>query len=318
MLTQGVELPAVLGTAAPLQNVADLRSKGMEIQLEWKERINKNLSYRIGANLYDFRATITKFKNEAGLLNNYYEGMRIGEIWGYTTDRLYTVDDFVPGSLNAGLTGGTLIGGLPKVEGSNPNPGDVLYVDMNKDGIIKPGLSTLTDHGDISIIGNNSRRYEFGINGGVTWKNFDLSFFINGVGKRDLWLANDFTFPYNQEFNTIYASTLDYWTAQNIDAHYFRIYQRAAGNTGFNKRVQTRYLLNGAYLRVKNITLSYSLPKQLINKARISSIQIFFSGENLFTFDHLPVGLDPEYENKGNGSFYPFMKMYSFGINVNL
>jgi TonB-linked SusC/RagA family outer membrane protein len=318
MLTQGIELPAVLGTAAPLQNAADLRSKGWEIQVEWKDRIGKNLSYRIGANLYDFQAIITKFKNDAGLLNNYYEGMRIGEIWGYTTDRLYTVDDFEPGSLKPDLTGGKLKGGIAKVEGSNPNPGDVLYIDMNKDGIIKPGLGTLADHGDISIIGNSSRRYEFGVNGGATWKNFDLSFFINGVGKRDLWLATDFTFPYNQEFNTIYTNTLDYWTAQNTNAHYFRIYQRAAGNTGFNKRVQKRYLLNGAYLRIKNITLSYSLPKQLIRKAKLNNVQVFFSGENLFTFDHLPIGLDPEYENKGNGSFYPFMKMYSFGINVNL
>ena len=160
---------------------------------------------------------------------------------------------------------------------------------------------------------------EYGINGGAGWKGFDFSFYLYGVGKRDIWLLNDFTWPYNAEFNTIYASTLDYWTPTNTDAYYPRIYDRARGNTAANKRVQTKYLMNGAFLRIKNVTLSYSLPQSLISRAKLSQVQVFVSGENLHTFDQLPTGLDPEYDsNKGNGAFYPFMKMVSFGVNVKL
>lgn len=100
MLAPGMELPGVLGAKAPLQNSADLRAKGWEISLDWNDRIG-NVQYYLGFNLYDSRTKITKYDNEVGLLGKdsddnliYRKGMELGEIWGYTTDRLYTTEDF--------------------------------------------------------------------------------------------------------------------------------------------------------------------------------------------------------------------------------
>ena len=85
-------------------------------------------------------------------------------------------------------------------------------------------------------------------------------------------------------------------------------------NAGYNKRTQTKYLLNGAYLRIKNVTLSYTFPKQLITPIHLSSLKAFVSCENLHTFHHLPDGYDPERLSWG----YPFFRTISFGINVTL
>lgn len=316
MLTAGAQLPSVLGAAAPLQNAANLRTNGWEVELSWKDRIGE-VSYSIGANLYDTKSKITKYGNAVGNLGDRYIGQQIGEIWGYTTDRFYTADDFVAGTLNSSLTGGTLKPGIPKMKGSFPNPGDVLYVDYNGDGEISVASNTLADPGDRRIIGNNTRRLQYGANGHVAWKGFDMSFFMQGIGKRDLWIADsDLIFPLTGEFSTLFANQLDYWTPSNLDANFARLYQRASGNTGYNRQVQTKYMANGAYWRLKNLTFGYTLPS-LLKKVKIEKLRVFVSGENLFTSKDLPDGIDPEGGNKGYGISYPFTKMYSFGLNLN-
>ncbi|SEW32530.1 TonB-dependent receptor [Chitinophaga arvensicola] len=313
MLTSAIQLPAVLGTGAPLQNAANLQSQGYEIVIGWKDKIG-DLEYQISGNLYDFRSKITKFdNNKAGSLSTYYVGSDFNEIWGYTTDRLYQSSDFNNGVIKGGIPG-QIRNGSSIV---TPNPGDVLYKDRDGNGVISNGQNTLADHGDLSIIGNNRLALQYGINGAVGYKNWSFSFVLAGVGKRDLWLSNNLTFPYNYEFGTIYANQLDYWTPNNPDAHFARIYAKAAGNSAVNKLVQSRYLTNAAYLRVKSIGLSYGLPRELLQKAGFSRLQVFFSGENLFTFSKFPKGLDPtSTADKGYGISYPMMRMFSFGLNA--
>ena len=320
MLAPGMELPGVLGTKAPMQNTADLRSKGWEVSIDWNDRIG-NVNYYLGFNLYDARTKIMKYDNASQLLGKdadgklyYREGMELGEIWGYDTDRLYTEDDFdVEGNPKPGI---------PKVKGYNPNPGDILYVDHNNDGIIDNGTNTGVNPGDTRIIGNSTRRYQYGIRGGAGWKGFSLSFILQGVGKRDMWIMNELFYPQYEEFSTIYDSQLDYWTPERTNSYFPRLYQSAKGNTTANTMTQTRYLQNGAYLTIRNITLSYSLPKKWLTSWGVKNLQIFFSGENLFTFDHLPKGLDPERivtDDLGSRGFtYPYMRQYSFGINLTL
>lgn len=316
MLYEGIQLPAVLGTIAPLQNVAALRSNGIELQIGWRDKVG-SVSYRINANLSDFRSTITKIKNEAGILDQYYVGQQLGEIWGYTTDRFYTVDDFEPGSLSASLTGGTLKPGIVKRDGQLPNPGDVMFKDLDGNGVINAGSSTLSNPGDRSIIGNSTPRYRYGINGGVTWKNIDFSFVITGVMKQDQWRANGLTFPNYYAFGTLYADQLDYWTPTNPNAFWGRTYSQAAGNQAVNQSLQSRYLLNGAYLRIRNLTLGYTLPTKLTQKFLINRLQTFLSVENAFVFDHMPNGLDPDITRSGvQGYEYPFTRQFSFGVNL--
>ena len=320
MLAPGMELPGVLGAKAPLQNSADLRAKGWEISLDWNDRIG-NVQYYLGFNLYDSRTKITKYDNEVGLLGKdsdgnliYRKGMELGEIWGYTTDRLYTTEDFD--------SQGKLKNNIPKVEGYNPNPGDILYVDFDGNGIINNGKNTSNEPGDTRIIGNDTRRYQYGIRGGTTWKGISLSFILQGVGKRDLWLMNELFYPHYDAYSTLFDSQLNYWTPEHTNSYFPRLYEKAEGNTKANQKTQTRFLQNGAYLSIRNISLSYTFPIKLIKPLGITNLSVFFSGENLFTFDHLPKGIDAERvvtDNLGQRGFtYPYMRQFSFGINLSL
>jgi TonB-linked SusC/RagA family outer membrane protein len=318
MLIPGAQLPAVLGTNAPLQNTADLKSTGWELSANWKEKVGK-VDYHIGFNLYDNRAVITKYDiNETRLLSQYYVGQQIGEIWGYETDGFYSVDDFVEGSLNANLEGGKTKPGVIKYQGQNPNPGDIKFKDLDGDEKIFTGDNTATNPGDRRIIGNNNRRMQFGVTGGVRWKGFDMSFFVQGIGKRDIFAVTDLTFPYASNYGTLYKSVMNYWTPENTDAHYGRIYNLGGGNSSYNKLPQTRFLQNGAYTRLKNITLGYTIPAAYLSKAKIQSVRLFASGEDLFTWKELPRGIDPELSDLGYGGQYPIMKKISFGFIVNL
>ena len=315
MLIPGAELPAVLGAEAPTQNAADLQSKGWELALNWNDR-KKDFHYSIGVTLSDNQAEITKFDNPAGLLSQFYVGQKIGEIWGYQTDGYYTVDDFVEGTLDENLLGGTLKEGIPFWEGRNPNPGDVKYVDLNGDGLITDGNNTLTDPGDRKIIGNNSRRYQYGIYANASYKGFDLSLLLNGVGQREIYQNNSVRFPYTNEFQVVYISQLDYWTPSNTNAYFPRNYALGGVNYGVSRSTQTKYLLDGAYMRIKNITLGYTLPTQLVKRVNIDKLRIFLAGENLADFNDYPDGINTELQNRGNGATYPYMRSFSAGLNL--
>lgn len=316
MLAPGMELPSVLGANAPKENVADLKTKGWELTINWHEKIG-DVAYRLGLNLYDSRTHITQFDNEVGLIydkdNNVINrvGKEMGEIWGYETDRFYTENDF-DGN-------GKVKPGIPVVEGVIPNPGDILYVDKNGDGIINKGKNTTSDSGDMMVIGNDTKRLQYGITAGASYKGFDFSLFMQGVGKRDLWRSNGLIFPYYSEFGTMFDHQLDYWTPENTNAFYPRLYERALGNTSANRNRQTKYLLDGAYFRLKNVTLSYTLPVKWYKKFSVDRVGVFFSGEDLWTHYNTPKGVDPEIEpEKGRGWAYPNMRKISFGINVTL
>ncbi|WP_341842198.1 TonB-dependent receptor [Chitinophaga caseinilytica] len=315
MLAKGAALPAVLGIQAPNQNVADLETKGWELEISWGDKAG-DFSYGLGFNLSDNQTHITKFHNPGGLLSDRYAGQDVFEIWGYVTDRYYTVDDFEKGSLNANLTGGKLLPGIPFFKGVPPNPGDVKYVDLNGDGVIFSGNGTLADPGDRKIIGSSARRYQFGMFGNASYKNFDFNFFLQGVGKRDLWMGNRLFWGYIDQFSALYTHNLDYWTAQRTGAYYPRIYPNGSGNTSTSRNVQTKYLQNGAYLRVKNVTLAYNVPKQILSRAKVEGLRIFASGENLALFDHLPAGMEGDATDISNGGIYPSLKKFSCGLNL--
>lgn len=317
MLIPGAQLPAVLGASAPLQNTADLKSAGWGLQASWKDRIGK-VNYQVGLTLSDNKAFITKYDiNATRLLSQHYAGQQIGEIWGYETDGFYTVNDFEEGSLNSNLLGGKLRDEVIKYQGENPNPGDIKFRDLDKDGKIFTGDNTVDNPGDRRIIGNTNRRYQYGFSARAAWQGFDLSVFIQGVGKRDLFVMNDLTYPYSSNYGTLYSNLLNYWTIDNTGAFYGRIYNLGGGNSSYNKLVQTRFLQNGAYMRVKNITLGYSVPLQWLSRAKINTLRLFVSGDDLLTVKHLPAGVDPELRDQGYGAQYPVMQKMSIGLNLN-
>ena len=338
MLAPGVQLPAVVGADAPYQNTADMRTRGWELSFNWRDQIGK-VSYRVGFNLSDSKSKIVKYdSNSSYILSSqktnaltgetytfweFYKGKELGEIWGYETDGYYTVDDFVDTS------SWKLKDGVPSIDGYNPRPGDVKFKNLMDDergtNMISSGNNTLNNPGDRKVIGNETPRYLYGINLGLNYKGFDLSAFLQGTGKRDKWIANTLTFPLYSDFKFIplYKGLGDYWqpvdaangdyTAVNPNAEFPRIYGNY-GNQGSNYRQSDKYLSDASYLRIKNVTLSYTFPKAWITKISLSQLRAFVSVENLATFSSLPKGIDPETLKWD----YPAFRTVSFGLNLTL
>ena len=243
----------------------------------------------------------------------------MGEIWGYTTDRFYTEADFVEGSLDANLKNGTLKPGVVRYGTQNPNPGDIMYVDFDGDGKILAGKGTLDSSGDRKVIGNSSLRYHFGLRGGVSFKNFDFSVVIAGVGVQDQFRNSQLIFPNNfQVYGSLYSHQTDYWTPANRDSYFGRIYTETPNGVAqtFNEITQTKFLLNGAYLRVRNLALRYNLPQEWLRKIHFQNLSVSYNIENPFTLHHLPDGLFPDAADLGAGLGYPFMRKSSVGINL--
>lgn len=323
MLAPGMQLPAVIGAAAPYQNTADMRTNGWELNMTWRDRIGE-FGYSIGFNISDATSKITKYdSNESNLLSTFYTGQKLGEIWGYIADGFYTVDDF------ESTASWKLKEGITSINGYNPRPGDIKFKNLRDDdettNVITGGNGTLENPGDRKIIGNSTPRYLYGVNLGAGYKGFDLSVFLQGTGKRDAWLANALTFPLYSDYKyvTLYEGLSDYWkpvdaangdyTAVNPNAKYARIYDNY-GNMGSNYRTSDKYLSDASYLRIKNVTLSYAFPKKWVSRIMLNSLKAFVSIENLATFSNLPKGIDPETLSWN----YPSFRTVSFGLSLSL
>lgn len=323
MLAPGVQLPAVVGASAPYQNTADMRTRGWELSLNWRDQIGK-VGYRIGFNLSDYKSEIIKYDDNAAtkLLSSYYPGQTLGEIWGYVVDGYYTVDDFVDTS------SWQLKEGVTSINGYNVRPGDVKFKNLRDDdtstNVITSGDNTFDNPGDRKVIGNTTPRYQYGINLGMNYAGFDLNVILQGTGKRDYWISNVLTFPMNGDnFVPLFEGLSDYWmpkdpdngdwSAVNPNAKYPRIYGNR-GNYGSNLRQSDKYLSDASYLRIKNITLSYKLPKKWVNQIFLNQMKAFVSIENVATFTSLPSGIDPE-RIEWN---YPAFRTVSFGVNITL
>ncbi|MBO9595777.1 MAG: TonB-dependent receptor [Niabella sp.] len=320
--TNNTPVPAVLGTSAPLINSASLKTNGFEIAVSWRDKIGK-VAYYLSANLYDFTSKVTKVNNPNNLLSQLYVGQKMGDIWGYVTDRFYTADDFEPGSLDATLKNGKLKAGIPRLANQSPNPGDIMYKDLDTagagNGIINQGLNTLANPGDRRVIGNNSLRYQFGIRGGLSCYNFDFSFVIAGVLKNNQFSNSYLFFPNNwQVYGALYENQLNYWTPDNPDAYFGRIYTTTPNGIPqtYNELVQSRFILNGAYLRVQNLTLRYNVPSRIFKQPFFSKLSLAYSIENPFILDHMPNGMYPDINNLGAGLGYPLLRKSSVGINL--
>ena len=332
ILSQSVALPAVLGDNAPMQNVGCMRSQGWEFQIGWRGSIGSLVQYRADFNIWDYTSRVTRLNfNEEKSLNYLYEGKQVGEIWGYEWDGFYNVNDF------ADLETWKLKDGVVGVDGVSPRPGDFKYKNL-ADGqyseedrnSINTGRGTYDEPGDRKVIGNTTPRLQYGLNLGLSVGGFDLSVRLQGVGKRDYFSSGPYFYTYFGQGDAIWspvftgtdnywspkstdAGSPDYYVAANPDATLPRIYG-SVGNGGYNRWQNTHMLSNAAYLRVKNVTLSYSFPKKLLQKAHIANLRAFASVENLATFTSLPNGIDPETLSWS----YPLYRTVSFGLNITL
>ena len=345
MLTPGKKLPGVLGAPSPQENAADMRTRGWEISASYTD------SWRVGGedlhlyakvSLSDNLSRITRFNNPTKTLTQYYEGQTIGEIWGLESDGLFATEQEI-----AKLDESELIpwGTLSIV------PGWPKYVDQNGDGRITKSGATADQPQDLKVIGNSQPRYRYGVTLGGDWNGIDFSLFLQGVGKRDYY---PLSYLYWSFFQQPYAGgavhTYDFYrpdsdTETDRQKHsrsyieagldrenktsYYPILQCWLADknlgTSIDKNAglaipQTRYLLNGAYLRVKNITLGYSLPISLTKKLYLSSLHVYLSLDNAFEWSGLKRYFDPEaVTNESSfGYVYPFDRRLTLGLDITL
>lgn len=311
MLGPASVLPATLGAGVPYQNNADLKTRGFELSLAWRDKIGSNFSYQVSFVLSDYTSTITRYYNPNKLLSAYYPGNRLGDIWGYVTQGVIQTDKDLADMPDQSY----LFGSWTK--------GDIMYKDLNGDGKINIGDNTLASHGDLKVIGNSTPRYAYGVNLSAGWKGLDFGLFIQGVAKRDLWLggspgnnSGNIFWGFTPNFgNNVYQTTLDYWTPDNTSAYWPKPYTSSEGAK--NHQVQTRYLQSGAYMRVKNLQIGYDLLK-LVRIPGMSRLRIYLSGENILTFSKINKNYDPEVVDGGwgMGKIYPLLKSYSVGTNI--
>ena len=322
MLTDGIALPSVYGASSPKMNTADLRTSGYELSLSWKDMFmlaGRPFQYNVGFNFSDYTTVITKYDNpEYSFAMDYYEGMRVGEIWGYRTGGLFASDaeaavyDVDQSSVNGGQKDG-------------PLGGDLKFLDLDGDKIISIGSNSVDNPGDREIIGNSEPRFNYGINLGFSWCNFDVSIFIQGIGRMDWYPPSNcmaFWGPYARPYASLIPKDFHtmYWTEDNPDAYYPR--PRGYIALGDNRALTVandRYLQNIGYCRLKNVTVGYSLPQKWMKKIKADGIRIYFTGENLAYLSGLKSDyIDPELAMTGGElRVYPWQKTFIFGIDIN-
>ena len=332
MITYGAQLPSVLGAAQPLENAADLRTRGWELNLSYKDQFTlggKPFYFTLRGNLWDNQTVITSFYNPSGFwfgssygglypgayTGNYYKGMHIGDIWGMTTQGIFQTNQE-----------GKAWADQSKLAGYYPSnmAGEIKYADLNHDGKVDYGNGTLANPGDARVIGNTSPRYSYGGGASFSWNGFDLSFFLQGVGKRDFWPGTSgyywgmFFAPWENVLKSNIGTT---WTPGNPNAFYPSMKGWRAGDDGSWVDLavpQTRYILKAAYIRLKNVSLGYSLSSRLLRRYGIDQLRFYVSGEDLWEHTKLPSSFDPEGLGGtwGTGKVYPFQRAFSYGLSL--
>lgn len=327
MLTAGIALPASYGASSPQINAADLRTKGYELSVSWKDMFNlagHPFQYNVGLQFSDYLTHITKFDNpDKSLSMSYYEGMCYGEIWGYRVGGLFATDEEASSYPIDQTSVNQIINGSAGSE-KGLHAGDLKYLDLDGDNKISTGKNTVDDPGDREIIGNRQPRYNYGINLGFNWLGFDFSVFLQGIGRMDWYPTGDaraFWGPYARPYMTYIPKDFmdDVWSEENPDAYFPRPRGYVAMSSGRELgTVNDRYLQNIGYCRLKNLTFGYTLPASLTKKINVDGIRVYFTGENLAYLSGLRSKyIDPEQaQTNGNLRIYPWQKTFMFGVDI--
>lgn len=299
MLAKSTTLPAVLATSEPQTNAADLKTKGFEFTLTWRDALENGFRYGLNLMLADYSSEITKYSNPQGIISNYYKGMEFGEIWGFETEGLFKSDEEAAALDQSEISGHEFLAG------------DIKFKDLTGDGKISRGSGTLEDHGDMKVIGNSTPRYSYGLRADAEWKGFDFAIFFQGVARRDIE-ENSIYFlqHYSSEWAVAQPINMDYWKPDNTDAYFPR---PRMGNADEVFETQSRFLQNAAYIRLKQLTVGYSLPKTLMDKVNISNLRIYFSSNNLWTHTKMLEIFDPEVSATNT---YPLTRSVALGIDI--
>lgn len=302
-------VPGTYGGSVPVYNAGEMRNQGWDLTIDY-HLAKSNWRHNFSLNLGDSWNEVVKY--EGGLQINGYdqmqrvikEGLAYNSYLGYKTDGYFQNYDEIKNSA--------------KPLGAQVAPGDVRYKDKNGDGVI--------DDKDRYILGNAFPRYTFGFTYDVKWKNFDFSTLIQGVGKRDMFLRGELVEPFHSNYSYVmYEHQMDYWTPINTDAKYPRLTAPGSASNSNNYGYSSDlYLFDASYIRLKNITVGYTLPNNLTSKIGVKSLRIYVQGNNLLTLSNLDFYNPESTEFNGNmsnggansGRSYPTLKYYGGGIDI--
>lgn len=299
--TEGILLnlpiPATIGLTAPPQNAGVVENKGIELMLSYRNAPTKAIRYNLSFNIAANRNKVVSLAGTGPYITGtdidplyiIKEGYPINSHWGYLTDGLFQTEEEVKSYPN--ITAGRA-------------PGDVKYVDLNNDGKI--------DANDRTVIGKSFPDFTYGFNANLGYKSFELTMLFQGAAGVDTRLSGALAENGNNEGFVPAMISKDYWTPENTDARFPRPLKRDL----FNMYTSDRLIVNGDYLRLKNVQLLYTLPKELVSKARMVNANIYVSASNLLTFSKLKEwGLDPEVSS-GRATYYPQVSVWTIGANI--
>jgi len=334
MFTTAITPPAVFGAAAPRGNYADLRTNGWELSAAWQDGFRlagSRATYGIRFVMSDNTSEILKYNNPNGLLSDYRVGQKIGEIWGYTTEGFFADSADILSHANQSF-----------IQSRNSRawlPGDLKFRDINGDGKIDVGNQTEANPGDLSVIGNTTPRYSYGVNLNGAWRRVSLGAFFQGVGRQD-WAPNPeadyFWGAYNRPYNNIpswHTAPGVIWDPANPNPNAFFPRLNGYASLGGERqmsRPQTKYVMSVAYLRLKNLQVGYELPGTWMSRLGATKARVYVTGENLWTWSPLyRIVKNVDVENISNGSDriltsgtsgdglnYPMMRTFVTGITL--
>ena len=282
-------IPATIGLSNPFQNVGTVKNTGWEIAINYNDKIG-NLDFGITANLGDVHNKIVKYGDFSMITTQDWkinmEGQPINSLFGYVAEGLFQTQEQVDNHA---------------YQHSMTAPGDIIYKDINGDGIINGD--------DRTILGSTIPRYTYGVNLFLGLKGFDFNAFFSGVGK-----CNGYQYgaliegPIWDGFTT--KEMLDRWTPQNTNA----TWPRLVYNTIHNQEASSFWIQSTSFFRLKNAQIGYTLPRNFVQSINLSRVRIYLSGENIFTLTKAK-NLDPEYPS-GRVNYYPQTKIYTLGLNI--
>lgn len=296
MLMQ-VGFPSYFGYNAPQNNVADMTTKGWDLELSWSDKIN-DLRYGVSFNLSDYRSKMGYMSDRQNIGDRHIteEGSYFNEWYGYKSLGIIVNEDDMYDERNRPIV--TLT--------DNDKPGDIRYLDVNGDGRINAS--------DRIRLGNSLPEWQYGGTIWAEWKNFDFNLSFQGIGhqlKYWSWPVKPFEFSaYAAPLNLIES----HWSPTATDEQNAKAkYPRLTNGNGANVYADSDfYLFNGAYMRIKNITLGYSIPSNITKKFFINKLRVYFSANDLPAFSNYPKGYDPEWDRYND----LIMSSYVFGLNV--
>lgn len=284
------------GLSAPIQNAGSVRNSGFEINLGFFGEMGNSFNYTIDGNLSILSNEVLDLHDTGPIISSYKildEGLPINSYYGYISDGIFQTQSEVEN--HAKQSGGPIA------------PGDLIYRDLNNDGVI--------DGMDRAYLGSSFPKATFGLNAGFEWKGLDMNLFFQGAAGVKGFLSFELLGQPGDNVGKATSILLDAWTPENQSTTFPRLWSSYTQNEG-NTNPSSFWVRNSSYLRLKNMQVGYTLPSTLVNKLGIKNLRLYYSGQNILTFTSFYDWVDPEIPEKETGRTYPQVITNTIGVNV--